>query len=230
MSEKSEIIAQISRLEKSSRRTLPFLAIGLVSVILALSFAAAQLAKTQREIAEANTRKEQVIQAAADAELRLSQLRAEIELVNKDLQTAVMPAITPESLIAALGEATSRTRSIQLSIGQAEVALREATSSASLKPRVYFHIRSEEQRVRAAALAKSLTQAGAVIVPGIHLVSRGPSKTELRYFRKAEKSEAEAIAAALQAEGLLVDIKLIPGYEDSTAIRPRHFELWLAAG
>jgi len=217
MKEQAEIISQLSRLERSSRRTLPFLFIGLLSVIIALFFAARDL-----------DQKDQVETAAANAELNLSTLRAEVELLNHDLQSAEHNTMTVEERESAIQKASAKASYIQQSIEKAQTELAEATP-VSLKPRVYFHISTEKQRTYAATLAKSIAESDTVIVPGIQRVSQAPNRTELRYFRPAEKSEAEAIATTLRNQGLKVDAKLIPGYETSTAIRPRHYELWIAA-
>lgn len=109
------------------------------------------------------------------------------------------------------------------------------TADPLLKTRVYFHIRDNAQRPSALALKAALERAGLdLVVPGIQRLDVGPTQgSELRYFRDDERSEAEGIGRALVAagSGALV-VKKVPGYETSTQIRRRHFELWLkpAAG
>src|SRR5205823_3983339 len=94
--------------------------------------------------------------------------------------------------------------------------------------RVYVHIREETQRPQAIDDAKRIqTKLGAdYILPGIQRVEKGPSATELRYFRPSEEKEAHAIAQALKDSGIDAKVQYITGYEQSTGIRPRHFELW----
>jgi hypothetical protein len=92
--------------------------------------------------------------------------------------------------------------------------------------RVYFHIRDQSQLAYANQL-KARLQEQRFVVPGIQTLRVGPSMSELRYFRVSDAPEARAIESALGVSGLVV--KLIPGYENSADIRPRHFELWLAS-
>lgn len=74
----------------------------------------------------------------------------------------------------------------------------------------------------------TLLRNSAITVPGIELVSSSPSTSELRYFRLSEANEANGIVSLLQANFPEVEAKYIPGYEGSTGILPRHFEIWLA--
>jgi hypothetical protein len=99
---------------------------------------------------------------------------------------------------------------------------------SALKPRVYFHIRTEAQRAQAVSLAKSLGARADVDIPGIERLDTGPKTTELRFFRKAEEQEARQIAEAITALGTPAVATYIPGYEGSTNIRQRHYELWVA--
>ncbi len=77
-----------------------------------------------------------------------------------------------------------------------------------------------------AALIPKLRAGFMIVSLGIDM-REGPA-VKLRYFHDREREEAEAIGQALRkggAEDLVV--KKVPGYENSTAIRPRHYELWL---
>jgi len=49
------------------------------------------------------------------------------------------------------------------------------------------------------------------------------------FFRRDEEDEAKSIASALEKLGVKVNpTNLSAQYENSSAIRPRHYELWLA--
>lgn len=109
-------------------------------------------------------------------------------------------------------------------------SLLSSTSQIALKPRVYFHIRSESQRTQAKHLADEIETSANVIVPGVQYVDAGPSSTELRYFRNVDEPEAKHIATALSTLGLKVATKYVQGFETSTRIRPRHYELWISSG
>jgi hypothetical protein len=54
--------------------------------------------------------------------------------------------------------------------------------------------------------------------------------TQLRYFRKTEKDEAQRIASILGSAAVRVTVNYISGYEDSNAIRPMHCEIWFSPG
>jgi hypothetical protein len=98
-----------------------------------------------------------------------------------------------------------------------------------INPRVYFHIRKEVQRSSAQELAKKLVANIAVVVPGIQRVEVTPNQSEFRYFKAAEESEAKIIADFIHRNGVSVQAKYIPGYEESKRVRPRHYELWLSS-
>jgi hypothetical protein len=96
-----------------------------------------------------------------------------------------------------------------------------------IAPRVYFHIASESQRERANTLASRLETLGWV-VPGVEYKETSPATTQLRVFKAGELAESESIASDLR--GLGVDARvtdLSARYGNSTAIRARHYELWL---
>jgi hypothetical protein len=101
------------------------------------------------------------------------------------------------------------------------------TDDAKLPPRVYIHIRDSQQKDTATQIKKALQNAG-YVVPGIQLVSEAHAGgNQVRYFRDEDQSDANNIINTLG------DLKLpnvaavrVKGYEKSTLIRARHFELW----
>lgn len=110
-----------------------------------------------------------------------------------------------------------------------EVAL-EANARIRFLPRIYIHIRSNEDRERARAVGERLKELD-YVVPGIErLVEKGPDKSQLRYFRKTEEEQANRILEILREIGIDLDLRYIPGHEDSDEIRPGHFEIWFASG
>lgn len=90
--------------------------------------------------------------------------------------------------------------------------------------RIYVHITDESQR-EVAKKIESLISNTQWKVPGIQKVNTNLEKTQLRYFRKKEEEEAKQIAEFLKAFN--VEPVYISGSEDSTSIRPKHYELWL---
>jgi hypothetical protein len=111
-------------------------------------------------------------------------------------------------------------------------------AAAVLPARVYIHISEESQREAAHAFEQALKQydlGGAkIVVPGIQMVRKSPSGSELRCFR-AEECRGETQRLADIANSLLLEPKLkifdlSERYRGSTAIRARHYELWFAPG
>jgi hypothetical protein len=101
--------------------------------------------------------------------------------------------------------------------------------TSSLPTRIYIQIQDAQQRTRAEQIEKAL-EAQKFIVPGIERLKTGPrTGAEVRYFRTEEKDEADRIVNVLQdlqVQG--AQAKYIPGYEGSTKIRPKHYEIWFA--
>ena len=96
-------------------------------------------------------------------------------------------------------------------------------------PRVYLHIKGEEQRDAAEGVAAKLEEKGWIVPRTIVTGEKSPRNPQLRYFRKTEKSKAEEIYNIV-SDGWKVDLSYLPGYEDSPTIRPMHFEIWFGLG
>lgn len=112
----------------------------------------------------------------------------------------------------------------------AETVAREANALLDLKPRVYLHVSGDAERESAKAVIEVLENNGWA-APGIQRVgSRSPKTSQFRYFKQAEKTQAEEIQRKLAERGYDVEIEYLAGYENSKSIRPNHFEIWFAAG
>lgn len=118
---------------------------------------------------------------------------------------------------------------LSIRIAELEQALSPVPPAAlqPIDPRVYFHIRQETQRESAQIIGKSVSE-NAFVVPGVQKLSFGPTNTELRYFRRTEKDEAEAIGVIIRSLGVPVNVVYVAGYEQSRSIRQRHYELWFS--
>lgn len=135
-----------------------------------------------------------------------------------------------ERLASEMSEKAQTELGLQVKAAADPAAARPTPGAAGLPARVYFHIRDERQRSIAEDFKSKLEQQGlGLVVPGIERLDVGPTRTsELRFFREVDRAEADRIGQALRDEGVSdVTVKKIPGYEESTMIRPRHFELWL---
>ena len=109
-------------------------------------------------------------------------------------------------------------------------------ASNSLPIRVFFHIAREEDRGAASAIERNIegaqtAEGNPIIVPGIEYVRTAvPSKSILKCFRKAE---CDALGPELlnifKQNNVTIELSNQSAkYENSTAIRPNHFEAWFA--
>ena len=152
---------------------------------------------------------------AAKNELPLELVPAMISLAQTDPESK-----TAQAASDALAQVETSSPQLRKNIDQA---------FRSGPARIYVHIRDADQRSSASKLSSNVTSAlgGDFIVPGIQQVV-GPRTSELRYFHKAEKEEAEKIRNEFEKFNIKLKLQdLSPDYEDSTKIRPRHYELWL---
>ena len=103
------------------------------------------------------------------------------------------------------------------------------TASKELPPLVYIQLRSEAQRDLYAKCAGSLKEAGFRVPNAEILPDKGPQRTEVRYFREAEISEAEKIAEIIR-KWPVGEVKsvYVRGYETSKLVKPHQFEVWFA--
>lgn len=171
--------------------------------------------------------------AEADRHVKILDIFAEKitspDETQKVLALKMLRAVEPE-LAEKLASAVSEValpQSVVKKAAQQVVQESRARAEALPAPRVYLHIQAEEDRQQARSIEQGLEASG-FDVPGIEWVGRrAPKKTELRYFRQAEEEMGREIVEHLRTLGVEVDLKYISGYENSTGIRPRHYELWL---
>ncbi len=91
--------------------------------------------------------------------------------------------------------------------------------------RVAIQFSGDEQLRLARQLKSGLERDGMVAV--IRRVSQGPRYSELRYFIATDKDVANQVAARIRELGLAgVQAVYVSGYENSTLVQPRQFELW----
>lgn len=140
---------------------------------------------------------------------------AVLELAVNDNNAAVATAATNAAIDAAAADST----------------LEKQTQKAfsELPARIYFQIQDESQRAVAKKLATDISTSD-IVIPGIELVANGPLHTELRYFRTADRADAEKFTQLMAAsEQIKVTPKYVKGFANSEGIRSRHFELWMGA-
>ncbi|HKS09485.1 MAG TPA: hypothetical protein VJS13_08070 [Pyrinomonadaceae bacterium] len=160
--------------------------------------------------------------AAVDAKQKeLVQVQKEVTQLQSDLQALKQFSAQVTGELSAGNEVRAQE--------VVATSLRENLKVATLLPRVYLHIQSEEQRAKAKDIATSLQKQG-YLAPGIESVRVNRlEQTVVRYFRETEKDEATQIAKILQSLGVKAVPQYIKGSEDSTKMRPRHYEVWFSA-
>jgi hypothetical protein len=196
-------------------------------VVAAVGIVGTYLITTQQD---RNTKE----RATADRQIKILEIFAQKitsrDKAERELALRLLTVVDGD-LAAKLANAVFQTEPKQSAIRKvaSEVA-EEATARARLLPRVYIHIRKEDDRSAAQSVAEKL-KTGGFVVPGIErLAEIGPSSSELRYFRKDDKSWGGHMVDLLHSKGVVVNLKYIAGYEDSQTIRPGHYELWFAPG
>jgi hypothetical protein len=170
----------------------------------------------------------------SDRQVKLVEIFAE-KITSPDEQQRVLAlnllrALDPEltlNLSTAVAQTGSESQKVQEVANQ---VANEARATLALIPRVYIHVAGDDERDAAQKIVE-LLQDKELVVPGIQRVGQiSPSTSQLRYFRNSEQTEAERIAGILTNAGYKVATAYISGYENSTDIRPMHFELWFATG
>ena len=96
----------------------------------------------------------------------------------------------------------------------------------TLGPRVYIQsLDDADSRKQVGNLQVTLSRLGYTVMrPSI--VKDVPQMTEVRYYRKSDAKEAGELSANIPWKSQL---KYLVGFENSPRVRPRHFEIWVAA-
>ena len=112
--------------------------------------------------------------------------------------------------------------------GQAFVPPAAAEADPVPRPRIYVHVRSPAQLEAAQHLAAKLKGHGYVFPKAEVVVAQGPQRTQVRYFRPTDAAGATKIAALLQQwQRIDATTRYIRGYENSSWVKPGHYEIWL---
>jgi hypothetical protein len=111
-------------------------------------------------------------------------------------------------------------------------------ANAALPVRIYFHIRQESDRVAAHNIEEKIQSSvdpdlgNKIIVPGIELIKGIQDKSLLKCFKKTEcEALGKKLVSILRRNGVQIALSdESKTYEQSTSIRPNHFEAWFAPG
>lgn len=168
-------------------------------------------------------------QAIADRQIKILEIFAQTitspEEKERLLAVRLLGAVDAElaeNLAAAVAEAEPPESAVRR---VATEVFDQAVSRAETRPRIYIHIRSEDDRMRARALGQQLEAFG-YTVPGVErLTEIGPPSAQLRFFREEDEAGAKLIAQQLRRLGVTVK-----PHETSGRVRPGHYELWFPRG
>jgi hypothetical protein len=110
---------------------------------------------------------------------------------------------------------------------------RRADDAGPAAPELWIHVRTDSQRREVQAkLAwfKAIQVTGRKLdVRPIQQVAVGPARSQLRFFKAADRLQAQALLAQVRrAVPAIVLEDMSSQYRQATWIEPGHFELWLA--
>ena len=107
-----------------------------------------------------------------------------------------------------------------------EDSLPQVNDVKQLPARIYMQIAREDQRRRAAQIARALQSAG-YIVPGIENVrEKAPDNSQLRYCGDGKNLPEDLDGIMKALESIPVSVSRQP-FARCGNIRPRHYEIWL---
>jgi hypothetical protein len=211
----------IEKLGRSSRRAGVASLLGVLIVIGSLTYSALKLSSLQEqtdqkreELKALNAESESLSRSLEAKSQELDRKQRELELVNSAL----------------LQVGSSSQTGLNLVKQSLEKTIESDPNVARTIARVFIHIRDKSQHASARRIATLLQKQG-FIVPGVEiLVDRGPTTTQVRYFRRDEADEARRIVKILLEAGVRdASESLVAGYENSTGVKPRQYEIWFAA-
>lgn len=184
------------------------------------------ITQQQADVAEAN--------AISERQVKILEIFAE-KITNEDEKQRLLAIkllrVLDDDLAEKLASAVAETEPEESEIKKVATKVADvAKARIELRPRIYMHVQGSTEK-EAARAVEELLEKNDWIVPGIQRVGvKSPSSSQLRYFKKAEKSMAEEIHDLLKDANYDISLSYVSGYEESKAIRPMHFEIWFTSG
>lgn len=221
----SDTALQVEQLGRRSRTAAIISLVGFLLVLAAIGFSIWQ-------IGELEARKRTL-----DAETKA--LEARVAVLNKDIAAKRETLDRISRQVAAGDVAAVEKTLVQQATASALVPLIPIGAPKTDAPRaaatdlrrVYFQIRSREQRARYRACARMLVADGWKVPPVELVPDRGPSVNQVRYFRADEADQAQALALSLgKCVNGRASVILVGGYKESPLVKPQQFEVWFAPG
>ncbi len=181
----------------------------------------AQISEKDAELKRKSEELDQKSAAVTEKQKELDQLQEGI----KAFRQFSVQALSELNQNNGQGQTVNEQRTLQA----IDNSLNANPKAANLLPRVYIHIGSEEQQAKAREIETALQKQG-FLAPGLRNVKdRAPKLSVLKFFREAERAEATQIANLLKNFGVNAPPQYIKGFEDSTKMRPRHYEVWFGS-
>lgn len=132
MSTNPELLQQLTRLQSTSLRSLPFTAVGLAAVVGALIYFTSEVDRKRSELASAEVRQAEVLRGVKEAELSLLSLNTQLATVKSQLEVVSRTSQLPvEQREAAVRTAVSKATELQASIAEATKQLNAVTAPQS---------------------------------------------------------------------------------------------------
>jgi acyl carrier protein len=105
------------------------------------------------------------------------------------------------------------------------------TSNPDVQPRIYLQVVDAGDRDYAATIGRALAKQYSYAVPGVEYVPRASRlrNTEVRYYKKDDEPDARRLVENLIALQVRSPSLLYLNLENAK-VRPRHYEVWFAAG
>ncbi|MFL6256558.1 MAG: KGGVGR-motif variant AAA ATPase [Pyrinomonadaceae bacterium] len=97
---------------------------------------------------------------------------------------------------------------------------------SDLPPRVYIQFQQGTSNKKALDVADVLKKFQ-YVVARVQPVSEVPNTTQVRYYRYEDGGGADNLVSVLKGLGINnAQPRYIPGFENSSSVRPKHFEVW----
>ncbi|MEI7457377.1 MAG: hypothetical protein WCK93_11710 [Nitrosomonadales bacterium] len=126
----------------------------------------------------------------------------------------------------------SATRAYEMSLPVA-AALPDAPSPVTSTVQLWIHIRNSNQIELAQDISQKLSQAKSQLwnieQKPIQKVDDGPLKSQLRYFKREDRPQAQKLLATLRKSIPKTELCDMSGkFEQAGWVKPGHYELWLS--
>jgi hypothetical protein len=208
-------------------RTLALVQLGVVVVIGALTvYLTVEITSLARQRVQLRTsldREAAAVEAARIERATLAREAKDLQAQKATLQLQIEGL--QERNLALRADLTTSEAAVGLLEKAAPDATRRAFAQAEATPRVYIQVATPANEAVANRLRPRLVHAG-YLVPRVERVAAVPRQAQVRYFRPADRDDAERLLGIVK--GALPEASLVLFGEGRKAgtMRPRHLEIW----